>query len=117
MGIAKRAGLRISVPRVEFTSDGYHKVNVPQSIGYLFLFGVVIITLFLISSVVFYWGHTLYTKTTNPPKVVTHTIYQSKLEAEQQAFIEQCKQNEQKDSYNHGVPNVTVEPWTCTYAK
>lgn len=52
-----------------------------------------------------------------PPKIITKVVYQSALTAAQNAYISQCKQNEPSNSYNHGVPDVHTNTWTCTYAK
>lgn len=63
-----------------------------------------------------FWNHKL---TMPPPKVITKVIYESALTQEKQAYINQCERNTETDASddtNPGIPNTTVQPWTCSYA-
>lgn len=63
------------------------------------------------------WG---FTKLTYRPKTVVK--WESSLSMEKQDYISQCEKqdheytNDGNDVNNPGIPNTTVNPWTCTYA-
>jgi hypothetical protein len=62
-----------------------------------------------------------FTKLTYRPKTVVK--WESSLSMEKQAYDKQCETNSEPDGstgsdddINNGIPNTTVNPWTCTYA-
>jgi hypothetical protein len=97
----------------------YYEIDWAQFFANLFRFLGFILIAILSLSIMFHLARGLVRKPSPPPKVIYKTIHVSAMTGAQQAYISQCEQNTTpSDKYvNQGIPNVSITPWTCTYAK
>lgn len=106
------------LPRIRFGNkrlDGFEVMGVIFLTLLLALFATFVITYGIHRAK---WAHT------PPPKVITKVIHENGLTYAQNQFIQQCESskkdinpNDENQPLIHGIPNVTVNPWTCTYGQ
>ena len=108
----------ITIPKLGFRRQG--ETDWGNFFGVIFsLLGFIVVATISLA-LVFHLGRAIVRKPGPPPKVIYKTITITELSAAQKAFISDCQQNTQavsdSENMNNGIPNVSVQPWTCVYA-